>query len=115
MHPLDNQTFQAALGAIDSGDLPTITAGGDISETAAETMTAAIATTITNAQAAGSVVTASGLVLDGLAPHVSVLSLDAARVLAGAAHLVLTGNWLGRAAEADTLRDAARARIAALE
>lgn len=98
MHPTDIPAFQAALGALDTGDVP---------EAAQEGLLAA--------QTAGSVVTQSGLVLDALKPLVTELGLSAARVLGGAAHLVLTNSWLGRAAEADTIRDAARVRIQMLE
>ena len=97
-HPTDIPAFQTALGALDTGDVP---------ETAQDGLLAA--------QTAGSVVTQTGLVLDALTEHVATLNLAGARVLAGAAHLVLTNSYLGRATEADVTRDAARARIAALE
>lgn len=113
-HPTDIPALQALLGTVVHDDLPTISPGGPISEDAAEEMTAAIASGVDEAQASGSIVPACGILLDKLAPHVAVLQLKTARVLAGAAHLVLTNSWLGRGGEADTVRDAARARIASL-
>jgi hypothetical protein len=98
MHPTDIPAFQSAIGALDTDSAP---------EAAQDALLVA--------QTAGSVVTQCGGVLDALSPHVATLSLAEARVLAGAAHLVLTNGWLGRAGEADGVRDAARARIAALE
>lgn len=97
-HPTDIPAFRAALGALDAGDVP---------EAAVEAIAAA--------QATASPVPACGQVLDALKDHAGDLGLAAARVLAGAAHLVLTNSWLGRAEEADGIRDAARARIAAIE
>lgn len=97
-HPTDIPGFQVALGALDTGDVP---------EAAVDA--------VLDAQSKVSVVIQCGSVLDALKGSVAELELDAARVLAGAAHLVLTNGWLGRAGEADTVRDQARARIAALE
>lgn len=97
-HPIEIPAFQAALGALDSGDVP---------EAAVDALI--------DAQSKASVVPQCGATLDALKDHVATLDLGAARVLAGAAHLVLTYSWLGRAAEADGIREAARARIAELE
>ncbi len=106
-HPNDIPGLRALLSTIDAGDLPTI--AGD------PTATAAIVTAIEAAQGTVSAVPQCGQIIDALKPHVEILGLSAARLLACAAHLVLTGSWLGRAEEADEVRDQARARIAVLE
>jgi hypothetical protein len=96
-HPTDNVQFWNSLAALDSGDVPSEALAG-----------------VSAAQQAASVVVQAGLALDALKPHVATLQIDAAACLAGAAHLILVNNWLQRAEEADTVRDQARARIAAL-
>jgi len=105
-HPTDIPTFQAALGALTNPDLPSLED---------EEASVALQAKIADAQATTSVVPQCGLVLDALKDHAATLGLNGSRVLAGAAHLVLTNGWLGRAGEADGIRDAARTRIAALE
>lgn len=114
-HPTEIPAFRAALGTLDATDLPVIAAAGDVTQEQADAKTAAIAAAVEAAQAMASPVPASNLVLDTLKDHTAELGLAAARVLAGAAHLVLVNGWHGRAAEADEIRTAARARIAALE
>jgi hypothetical protein len=114
-HPTDIPGFRTALGALDAGDLPVIAPGDGVTEEQADAATAAILGAIQDAQATVSPVPQCGQVLDTLKDHAADLGLAAARVLAAAAHLVLTNSWLGRAEEADGIRDAARARIAAIE
>lgn len=96
-HPTDIPSFQTHLGALISSDVP-------------EDAASAIA----GAQAVVSVVPQCGMIVDALAPHVAELQMKAARVLAGAAHLILIHGWLGKATEADGVREQARARIAAI-
>lgn len=97
-HPTNIPDFQAALGALTPGDVP---------EGAVDAIAAA--------QMAISVVPQCGAVLDALRDHHATLELEAVRVLAGAAHLMLVNGFLGRAQEADGVRDQARARIAVLD
>lgn len=108
-HPMDIPTFQLALGELAPGDLPTLEVEGE------ETPSDAPWQAIQGAQLQVSVVPQCGIVLDTLKPHIDALSLKAAQVLAGAAHLVLHHKFLGRMEEADGVRDDARARIALLE
>lgn len=134
-HPIDIPGFKTALGALTTNDLPTVepvippaptdemdeeaqaaaALAAEAAVAAAEAATEAVAAMIEEAQHTGSVVPQCGLVLDALYPHVASLSLPAAKVLAGAAHLVLLHNYMSRASEADTARDAARVRIQMLE
>lgn len=103
-HPTDISTFTAALNGLAPSDLPTVE--GDAPDAPWQA--------IQGAQLQPSVVPQCGVVLDTLKPHVETLSLKAAQVLAGAAHLVLHHKFLGRMEEADGVRDDARARIAEL-
>lgn len=113
-HPTDIPGLRAALFALDAGDLPTIPTSEGVSYEQAQAATDAVVTALQAAQATVSPVPQCGQIVDALKPHVEILGLDAARLLACAAHLILTNSWLGRAEEADEVRDQARARIAAL-
>ena len=97
-HPTDNVQFWNSLAGLDASDVPSGALAG-----------------ISAAQQASSIVAQTSQVLDALKPHVATLGIDAAACLAGAAHLILVNTWMQRAEEADTVRDQARARIAALE
>jgi hypothetical protein len=96
-HPTEIPGVRAAVAAVDVDALP---------EDKREAFIAA--------QGHASPVPMCGAVMDILGPLAAELDESAANALAGAAHLVLVNSWLGRSEEADTLRDAARARLTAL-
>jgi hypothetical protein len=94
-YPTDIPGFQAALVAL-------------------VTPPAEAADAVFAAQGAVSPVLQCVQVLAALSPHVESLNLEAAQLLASAAHLILVGGWHGRGAEALAARDAALDRIAEL-